>query len=415
MFMFDNEGALLYQEENVANRTKSSITQASMFFTSFDTYRLEEQENKDIPVVFGKFHSLARTRKTAVVGKYLLCILGDNYIGKTAFSLIAVPTVASEEQVSEIIASDRELVETKISIDDFKLDFMQLKEALELAKTAYETAIGRAKEEDKKVEAMLRNREDVYDKFLASCESAFNPQESAEVIPNNTSKILTTISETSSDFSSENAEVGISTAATEVAPTAVTVRRASAIAAAAATAAATTASSAAGWIGGRLSGIVSTVRGRLVSSSTKSVEGEGANSQENEEEPSDGHTNTDASVGSGGVVSVGSSAVVSQSSLPLTAFEPPAADLTTKSPLLAAFVPASSSIPTVQEELLKDDTVEEIVVEENKEESKPKPSLADVMASLDDFSDSGISTPTSSGVEASHTKKTPSSSKKGKK
>ena len=128
IFMFDVEGNLLYQVENCQSHhahiknlwffcslltavlnglflnnmiqedgTKSKSAkgnpQTTMYFTSFDTYRLEPSppSDKSIPEVFCKLESYTCSKKTITPGKYLLCVHGDNFMGKSYFNLLVSP------------------------------------------------------------------------------------------------------------------------------------------------------------------------------------------------------------------------------------------------------------------------------------------------------------------------------------
>ena len=154
MFLFDVEGNLLYQEEGLKGRGGKGNPQATMYFTNFDTYRLGNSEcpsDNTIPEVFCKLESYTQSKKTVSPGKYLLCIHGDNFYGKTYFNLLAVPAYDSTDCIDRIKAIDTELVKTKIQIDDAKIDFLE-------KKAMYEAALVRAREDELKLNEMDKNK-----------------------------------------------------------------------------------------------------------------------------------------------------------------------------------------------------------------------------------------------------------------
>lgn len=102
LIMFDKEGSVLHQEESMKDK---NYTQATFFFTKFDTYRLGEpsldsMQDKTVPAVFHRLESFLPCKKGVQAGQYLLCVYGDNFIGKTNFHIVAVPT---KNDASEVI------------------------------------------------------------------------------------------------------------------------------------------------------------------------------------------------------------------------------------------------------------------------------------------------------------------------
>jgi hypothetical protein len=100
LLVFDKEGNLLYQEDSFKEKDKS-FTQSTLFFTTFDAYRLGEapaivneksSTAQQLPPLFHRLDSFILAKKRITSGQYLLCIYGDNFIGKTNFQIIAVPS-----------------------------------------------------------------------------------------------------------------------------------------------------------------------------------------------------------------------------------------------------------------------------------------------------------------------------------
>ena len=176
MFLFDVNGNLLYQEEGVKGRGGGKGNpQATMHFTNFDTYRLNNSDtpsDKTIPEVFCKLESYTPSKKSVSPGKYLLCVHGDNFYGKTYFNLLAVPAHESADCVDKIKAIDSELVKTKIRIDDAKIDFFE-------KKAMYEAALAKAKEDELKLNELVKVRDIAYNEFLDNSERPYRAETAA--------------------------------------------------------------------------------------------------------------------------------------------------------------------------------------------------------------------------------------------
>jgi hypothetical protein len=95
LILFDNKGSIFHKDDSV-KYTNKPFTQAALYFTNFDTYRLDEHtaststNEKEIPIIFSKLDSFQASKKSITPGQYLLCVYGDNFIGKTNFNVTAV-------------------------------------------------------------------------------------------------------------------------------------------------------------------------------------------------------------------------------------------------------------------------------------------------------------------------------------
>lgn len=131
VLLFDRDGALLLQEESVRDR-EGLHTHATVFCTSFDTYRLGEStisaqdKERGVPPVFHRLEHLSPSKRRVTPGQYLLCVQGDNFIGKTSFSIIAVPAKIDSPEVQGLEDADEVLVETKSSIDSLREEYLQV-------------------------------------------------------------------------------------------------------------------------------------------------------------------------------------------------------------------------------------------------------------------------------------------------
>jgi hypothetical protein len=156
LIMFDKEGHVLHQEEAMKEKTKS-YTHATLFFTKFDTYRLDESSSADktLPPVFQRLDSFILNRKAVDPGQYLICVYGDNFIGKTNFSIVAVPAKATDSDVKGIVETDQELLDIKKSLEETKAEYIQ-------AKAAFDAVVAKVKSQEEKINYILEDRDKHY-------------------------------------------------------------------------------------------------------------------------------------------------------------------------------------------------------------------------------------------------------------
>ena len=108
LVLFDAEGSVIHMEESLKSRDKSQTETALYFTSSLDMYHLGAPvpnvvREQDVPAVFASLGSFAKCNLTASAGQYLLCVYGDNFIGRTNYSILAVPTSNSCEEVSKLV------------------------------------------------------------------------------------------------------------------------------------------------------------------------------------------------------------------------------------------------------------------------------------------------------------------------
>lgn len=129
LILFDKEGVVLHQEESLKERDLP-YTQSTLFFTNFDTYSLPENAivsgDKSLPNVFHRLESYTYSKKRISPAQYLLCVYGDNFIGKTSFSIIAVPSKNDSTEVHGLEEADETLLETKAKLETLKQEYVQV-------------------------------------------------------------------------------------------------------------------------------------------------------------------------------------------------------------------------------------------------------------------------------------------------
>lgn len=127
LILFDTAGSVLYQEESVKTRDKHGIPQAALYFTNFDAFRLGEPTltayEKDMPPMFAKLDGFSSAKKHIPAGQYLLCVYGDNFLGKTAFNIIAVQSKNDALEVTLLEDTDEALLESKKNLETLKNEY----------------------------------------------------------------------------------------------------------------------------------------------------------------------------------------------------------------------------------------------------------------------------------------------------
>ena len=78
LIIFDNEGNIMYQDESVKSRDRS-VTQAALYFTNFETYRLGEPipgplREQDAPPLFSKLDLFQPCRHSIAAGTIYIYI-----------------------------------------------------------------------------------------------------------------------------------------------------------------------------------------------------------------------------------------------------------------------------------------------------------------------------------------------------
>jgi hypothetical protein len=109
LVVFDAEGSALHIEESMQSRDRSQWETALYFLTAFDTYHLgtplpPSLREQDLPAIFGALDSFSPSNLSIVPGQYLICVYGDNFIGKTSYSLLTVPTQNDCQEVPNLVA-----------------------------------------------------------------------------------------------------------------------------------------------------------------------------------------------------------------------------------------------------------------------------------------------------------------------
>mmetsp|Transcript_24895 Transcript_24895/g.25115 ORF Transcript_24895/g.25115 Transcript_24895/m.25115 type:complete len:514 (+) Transcript_24895:100-1641(+) len=169
LIIFDVDGNIIFQEACVKSRD-GGVTHSSLYFTKFTTYRLGEPipnhlRETDIPQLFSKLDNYVPNTQSIVPGQYLVCIYGDNFLGKTNFALLALYAKNDCAEVADIQEIDEKLRVTKEMLETFRVDFVKARET-------YEKAVRRLEEESRNLEDLLDRREEAYRGFLSASAKA---------------------------------------------------------------------------------------------------------------------------------------------------------------------------------------------------------------------------------------------------
>jgi hypothetical protein len=124
LVLFDAEGSVLHVEESLKSRDKSQTETALYFTTAFDTYHVVREQ--DIPSVFSTLSSFSKCNLATSAGQYLLCVYGDNFIGRTNYSILAVPTSNSCEEAKEVQSLDTAVLEKKDELAQFQAEYLEV-------------------------------------------------------------------------------------------------------------------------------------------------------------------------------------------------------------------------------------------------------------------------------------------------
>jgi hypothetical protein len=104
LVLFDSNGEVIHIDESLRSRDGSQWESSLYFLSAFSMYRLPPPvhaaiQEQDVPSVFNSLDSFTQCNLSLPAGQYLICVYGDNFIGKTSYSLLAVPTLNDCQEV----------------------------------------------------------------------------------------------------------------------------------------------------------------------------------------------------------------------------------------------------------------------------------------------------------------------------
>lgn len=173
LLVFDHQGNVVHHEDS-RQSILGGITESTLYFTSFDMYHLGQPlpdalKEENIPDVFGALDDYRPCKLNIQKGQHLICVYGDNFLGKTFFSLCAVPALKpTDEEVKTVQSLDAKVMEKKESLKGLKDEFVE-------ARARYEDCLRRVKEETSEVTDLVNNREAAYVNFLQGSLRAYLP------------------------------------------------------------------------------------------------------------------------------------------------------------------------------------------------------------------------------------------------
>lgn len=180
LIIFDADGNMIFQEACMKSRD-GNVTQASLYFTNFPTFRLGEplpnhlREN-DTPILFSKLDHFIPNNHSVVPGHYLVCVYGDNFLGKTNFALLALHAKNDCTEVADIQEIEDKLRASKEALATFHTDFIK-------ARDTYERMVRRLDEEGRVLEELLDKREESYRGFLNASAKSISDESPPVVVP----------------------------------------------------------------------------------------------------------------------------------------------------------------------------------------------------------------------------------------
>lgn len=138
-FLLNKDGEILFQQDS----QKSKDGDVIIYFTRFPTYQynpdiceidassvnshnISEMENEELLPIFSMLNGFKSNRQSIVPGQYLLCIYGENIIGKTTVNILISTANNSLTEVAEILETDESIIEIKTSIENLKDEYIQV-------------------------------------------------------------------------------------------------------------------------------------------------------------------------------------------------------------------------------------------------------------------------------------------------
>lgn len=108
LVMFDSSGKLLHLEDSTRSKDKQS-TEATLLFTLFNkgnqiqSHSVDEKILSNPFFISEKLDSIVSYERVVPPGEFLICVYGDNMIGKSNFNLVAVP---ANNDANEVLLAD---------------------------------------------------------------------------------------------------------------------------------------------------------------------------------------------------------------------------------------------------------------------------------------------------------------------
>lgn len=177
LLTFDREGSIMHQEDSSISRD-GTTSEATLYFTNFETFFLgaptpDALVEENSPAVFGKLEQFRSSRLSIHKGQHLICVYGDNFIGKTFYNILAVPALNDCEDVKVIQALDQKVLAKKAEMELLHEEYIA-------SRSRYEACLRRLKEETVEVDDLIDNREAAYTNFLEASARAYLPAESTD-------------------------------------------------------------------------------------------------------------------------------------------------------------------------------------------------------------------------------------------
>jgi len=151
----------------------SNQSDIELYYTKFPTYSLNNNisnDNNNLPKEIILLDNFNESNQSIEVGQYLLCLYGDNHIGKSHFSLIAALANNNTNEINEIVDIDKSLVESKLALNNLKSEYLK-------TKYEYETALKKINTESDRVNDLLIKRNLVYRSFVDKSTNAYDPND----------------------------------------------------------------------------------------------------------------------------------------------------------------------------------------------------------------------------------------------
>ena len=149
LIVLDKEGSVLFQEEGRKGTFDKNSSEVVLFFTSFQAFEFSEttpttashvsgespefggspaHERDAVPVpVINRLRHFSPCNKSLSPGQYLVCLWGDNVIGKSHVSVLVAQSNNTLPEVRQISDVDGAINDSRQIIELLKNDYLQVR------------------------------------------------------------------------------------------------------------------------------------------------------------------------------------------------------------------------------------------------------------------------------------------------
>lgn len=203
LLILDKQGQIVLQEESRRGLFDKSATEVVLFFTTFKTFDFADPMHpvplqspaiseesvtefgvappyeKDPSPVLQRVRHFVPCNKQLPSGQYLVCIIGENVIGKSAVSVLVAQSNNQLAEATELVNIDTAIYNSRQTVDALKSEYLQVTFQVTLmiccmqmqylwlmlssqAKAAFELATKKINAEGERIDGLILSREAAY-------------------------------------------------------------------------------------------------------------------------------------------------------------------------------------------------------------------------------------------------------------